>query len=60
MNSQLKEYTEPRMEVIEIKYQNMLLMVSGIKDENDPIGPAKSREFDDDDMLKLLEENFLL
>jgi len=48
------------MEVIEIKYQNMLLMVSGIIDENDPIGPAKSREFDDDDMLKLLEENFLL
>lgn len=59
MNSQLKEYTEPRMEVIEIKYQNMLLMVSGIIDENDPIGPAKSREYDDD-MQKLLEENFLL
>lgn len=45
MNSQLKEYIEPRMEVIEIK--NQLLMVSGFLDETEPpVGPAQSHEFD--------------
>ena len=60
MNSQLKEYTEPRMEVIEIKYQSMLLTVSGMLDETDPpIGPAKSQELD---LLQELlgEQGFLL
>jgi len=58
MNSQLKEYTEPRMEVIEIKYQSMLLTVSGLLDENDPLGPAKTHEFE---LIEdLLGEQFLL
>ena len=46
-NCKLKEYMEPRMEVIEIKYQNMLLTVSGVLDETEqPTGPAKSQELD--------------
>lgn len=47
MTKKLKEYIEPRMEVIEIKCQSKLLTVSGFLDETaDPLGPAKSREFE--------------
>ena len=54
MTKKLKEYTEPRMEVIEIKYQSQLLMVSGVLDETQPpIGPAKSHELDLDDINDL-------
>ena len=57
--SNLKKYTEPQMEVVAIEYQNLIAVSNIINPNEEPIGPAKGREYDDD-MLKLLEENFLL
>jgi hypothetical protein len=57
--SNLKKYTEPQMEVVAIEYQNLIAVSNIINPDEEPIGPAKGREYDDD-MLKLLEENFLL
>lgn len=47
------------MEVVAIEYQNLIAVSNIINPNEDPTGPAKGREYDDD-MLKLLEENFLL
>lgn len=57
--SNLKKYTKPQMEVVAIEYQNLIAVSNIINPNEDPTGPAKGREYDDD-MLKLLEENFLL
>jgi hypothetical protein len=39
----MKDYIEPRMDVIALEYQN--LIASSI-DQNDPINPAKSRDWE--------------
>ena len=58
-NCKMKDYIEPRMDVNALEYQNLLAGSNIINPDEEPIGPAKGREYDDD-MLKLLEENFLL
>lgn len=45
MKNKLKEYIEPRMEVMAISY-HAVLMESLIIDDSDPTTPAKSRGFD--------------
>lgn len=42
-NCKMKDYIEPRMDVIALEYQN--LIASSI-DLNDPINPAKSRDWE--------------
>lgn len=52
MKNKLKEYIEPRMEVMAIAY-HAVLMQSLIIDDGDPTTPAKSPGGD------FIEENFL-
>lgn len=42
-NCKMKDYIEPRMDVIALEYQN--LIASSI-DTNEPVNPAKSREWE--------------
>ena len=46
MKNKLKEYIEPRMEVIAIAYHAVLMEPSLPIDNGDPTHPAKSRGFD--------------
>lgn len=62
MKNKLKEYIEPRMEVMAIAY-NAVLMESLIIDDGDPITPAKSPEFDfieEEDFLQWEDQSDLL
>lgn len=44
-NFKMKDYIEPRMDVIALKYQNLLAGSVGI-DTSEPVNPAKSREWE--------------
>ena len=44
-NCKMKEYIEPRMDVIALEYQNLLAGSVGI-DPGEPVNPAKSREWE--------------
>ena len=49
MESKLKEYIAPRMEVIAMAYQSVLagsIVTTDVVDNEPPIGPAKSPGFD--------------
>lgn len=57
MKNKLKEYIEPRMEVMAIAYQSVLagsIVTTDVVDNEPPIGPAKSPGFD-----FIEEEDFL-
>ena len=61
MKQSVKEYNAPQQEVIAIRYQSTLLQVSGVLDDEEPGGPAKSHEFDflDDDISFEEQATFL-
>lgn len=44
-NCKMKDYIEPRMDVIALEYQNLLAGSVGI-DPGEPVNPAKSRELE--------------
>jgi len=46
MKNKLKEYIEPRIEVMAIAYHAVLMEPSLPIDDGNPTGPAKSRGFD--------------
>ena len=45
-NCKMKDYIEPRMDVIALEYQNLLAGSNIINPDEEPIGPAKGRELE--------------
>lgn len=44
-NCKMKDYIEPRMDVVVLEYQNLLAGSVGI-DSDEPVNPAKSRDWE--------------